>query len=134
MTELQPDNAVAWNSRCWARAIAGQFDGAVSDCNEALRLKPDYINAIDSRAFAKLRAGRFKQAIEDYDQPLQLEPRKGASLYGRGVARRQSGDDTGGNADITLARAFKPNVAVEFSRYGAPVPAGGTTPARIGRN
>ena len=34
---LEPANATAWNSRCWARAVIGQLQPALADCTEALR-------------------------------------------------------------------------------------------------
>ena len=128
VTRLQPENAAAWNSRCWARAIAGQLQTALSDCNEALRLKPDYVNALDSRGFVYLKSNQLDNAITDYDEALRLEPRKVASLYGRGIAKRRKGDFTGGNADIAAARAIKQDVSTEFMRYGISPPASDPPP------
>jgi hypothetical protein len=36
--KLQPQNPSSWNSRCWLRALAGQLDQALKDCDESLRL------------------------------------------------------------------------------------------------
>ena len=49
-------------------------------------------------------------------------PKKVASLYGRGMAKRRKQDVAGGNADIAAARAIKPEVSVEFARYGISPP------------
>jgi tetratricopeptide (TPR) repeat protein len=32
---LAPANAAGWSGRCWSRAIVGQLDQALADCNEA---------------------------------------------------------------------------------------------------
>jgi tetratricopeptide (TPR) repeat protein len=119
---LQPANAAAWNSRCWTRAVIGQLQTALSDCNEALRLRPDYVHALDSRAFIHLKSGRYDEAIADYDAALRLDPKKVASLYGRGMAKRRKQDLAGGNADIAAARAIKADVSAEFARYGVSPP------------
>ena len=37
---LDPNAAVAFNNRCFARATVNQFQKAVADCNESLRLQP----------------------------------------------------------------------------------------------
>jgi tetratricopeptide (TPR) repeat protein len=91
---------------------------ALADCNEAVKVKPDYINALDSRGFVLLRMGRYDEAIADYDAALQIDSSKVASLYGRGMAKRRKGDYAGGNIDIAAAKAAKPSVIAEFSRYG----------------
>jgi tetratricopeptide (TPR) repeat protein len=107
--KLEPKDAVA---------VVGGLQEALADCNEALKLKPESINALDSRGFVLLRMGRYNEAINDYDAVLRIEPNKVASLYGRGMAKRRKGDDSSGNTDIAAARVIKPDVAVEFTRYG----------------
>jgi Flp pilus assembly protein TadD len=37
--KLEPQNAFALNNRCYVRAISGALDGALPDCNEALRIR-----------------------------------------------------------------------------------------------
>ena len=70
---LQPANVAAWNSRCWTRAVIGQLQAALSDCNEALRLRPDFANALDRRGFVHLQSGRYDHAIADYDAALRAQ-------------------------------------------------------------
>jgi hypothetical protein len=41
-----------------------------------------------------------------------------SSLYGRGLAKPQKGDPTGGNADIASAKAIEANIVEDFARYG----------------
>ena len=39
---LQPDaKKDVWNERCWVRAISGDLDGALADCNEAVHREPN---------------------------------------------------------------------------------------------
>jgi hypothetical protein len=49
---------------------------------------------------------------------LRLDPKKFASLYGRGMAKRRKQDVSGGNADIAAARRLRPEIAMDFARYG----------------
>ena len=102
--------------------MIGQLQAALSDCNEALRLRPDFANALDSRGFVHLKSGRYDEAIVDYDAALRLDPKKLASLYGRGMAKRRKQDIAGGNADIAAARALKPEISMDFARYGVSPP------------
>ena len=96
------------------RAIAGRAG--------ALRLRPDFANALDRRGFVHLQSGRYDHAIADYDAALRLDAKKPASLYGRGMAKRRKQDVAGGNADIAAARALKPEVSMDFARYGLSPP------------
>ena len=106
------------NDRCWARAVAMiDLDGALADCNEALRLMPDFVPALDSRAFLHLRGGRFQDAITDYDVAIMGSPQDSWSLYGRGIAKLRMGDSAGGQADIEASKTVQ-DVAPEFAAYG----------------
>ena len=57
-------------------------------------------------------------AIADIDQALKLRPTLASALYGRGVAKIKKGENADGEADVSAAKAIKPNVAEEFARYG----------------
>ncbi len=121
MTKLQPENAVAWNSRCWTRAIVGQLPAA--HCPTAARrcrLRPGYVNALDSRGLVYLEArpaglrhrrlqpgaaGRSEKSI------LALWP------WHR-HKHRKGGDAAGANADFAAARAIKASVSADYTRYG----------------
>ena len=60
------------------------------------------------RATAHQRKGDLDRAIQDYDQAARLEPNFAAAVYGRGVAKEQTGDKTGAEADIAAARTIDP--------------------------
>jgi hypothetical protein len=62
--------------------------------------------------------GQWDSAVADYDSALRLDPRLTASLYGRGLARLNRGDRSGGNTDIAAAKAIKPAIDEEFAHYG----------------
>jgi tetratricopeptide (TPR) repeat protein len=100
---LAPANAAAWSGRCWSRAIIGQLEPALADCNEALRLESS-AGTRERRALVHLKSGQFDKAIADYDVALKTNPRLAGALYGRGLARLRSGDTAAGNADITEAK------------------------------
>ena len=85
---------------CWTRAIVGDLEAALADCDEANRLKPNYIYALDSCGFTYLKMGKFLQAIADYDAALKIDPRIAHSLYGRGLAKLKSNDAEGGRVDL----------------------------------
>jgi tetratricopeptide (TPR) repeat protein len=119
MLRRQPNSADNLNNRCWSRALANsELEGAVRDCDLALKASPDSAAIFDSRAWVKLRLGRLDQAIADFDSALRVSPRQGASLYGRGLAKLRKGDKEGGERDLAEARRIDFDVEPLFKRYG----------------
>ncbi|HUB63412.1 MAG TPA: caspase family protein [Methylocella sp.] len=114
---LHPKDAEALNNRCWARAMIGDSMTALKDCNEALQLRPVYADALDSRGFIKLKIGEPSSAIVDYEAALRIK-KQASSLYGRGIAKKQTGDTAGGESDIAAAKTLDPAIATEFERSG----------------
>ena len=113
----KPDRV--FNSRCWARAVAGLEPRlALADCNQALTLAPGNPSYLDSRGLVDLRLGDFDGAIKDYSTALAAMPSLAASLYGRSIARRRKGDVAGADADASAATAMDNSVAAQFDRWG----------------
>jgi tetratricopeptide (TPR) repeat protein len=127
---LAPANAAAWSGRCWSRAIVGQLDQALSDCNEALRLEPS-ANTLERRALVYLKSGQFGKAIADYDCALKTNPKRAGLLYGRGMAKLRGGDAAGGNADMAAAKEIDPRVADAFAGYNVPALRAEATPPAV---
>jgi tetratricopeptide (TPR) repeat protein len=105
-----------WNGRCWTRAIVGELQAALADCNEALRLKPDVTATLDSRGLIYLKMGQWDSGIDDYRSALRVNPKSASSLYG--LAKLKKGDMSGGNADIAAAKAIEANIVGDFLPYG----------------
>ena len=109
----------AWNERCWTRAIVGQLQSALANCNEALRLQPNVAAIFDSRAFAYLKMGQWNAAIADYNSALRLEPSACKRALRTRTCQAQEGrSNPAGNADIKAAIAIKSNIVADFVRYG----------------
>jgi tetratricopeptide (TPR) repeat protein len=75
----------AWNSRCWARAIIGELETALQDCNQALQMRPAYSEALDSRGLVYLKMGKLDEAIADYTSVLEVRKKNvgSPSRFGR---------------------------------------------------
>lgn len=112
---LKPDYASAFDNRCFGRTVLGQLPQALADCNVAVRIAPT-ANHYDSRALVYLKMKNYTAAIADYDAALQIDPKLDSSLYGRGLAKRMTGDRAGGDADIHSAEAITPDIAEQFGK------------------
>jgi tetratricopeptide (TPR) repeat protein len=111
------DYAYASALRCYARTrLATELALAALDCDRAVAARPDERYVHDIRAFLLFTSGRYGDAIEEYSVSMRLDPAWKASQFGRGMARRKSGDMKGGDADLAAARADDPDVEKEYER------------------
>ncbi len=72
--QLNPNNAWAYNNRCWSYALLRRAEEALHDCDQALRLLPDQPEILDSRALAYWLLDDKDKARHDLDQAHQLDP------------------------------------------------------------
>ena len=66
------DNYLAHNSRGIAYGERGQYQLAIEDFNEAIRLKPDYAKAYHNRGFAYLLQGKNIPGCRDAQKACEL--------------------------------------------------------------
>jgi tetratricopeptide (TPR) repeat protein len=114
---LDPNNATAFDNRCWTRAALGLLDEALQDCEHSLRLRPNSQSTLSTRGFVHLKSGALDAAIADYNAALATNALNPYSLYGRGAAKLKKGDATGAD-DVSAAKAVRTDIAEEFARYG----------------
>ena len=74
------------NQGC-AWIVQHEFDKALAEFNEAIRLEPGCPDAYIHRAFAWTSKGEYDNAIADYDKAVVLEPRSAAAYNDRAWLR-----------------------------------------------
>ena len=117
---LAPEYTWAFNNRCYMRAIRGDGEAALADCNKALDAWKN-LERYDSRGFAYLRLGRYDKAIDDYNAAVTVEPGHpllAYPLYGRGVAKLARDDLAGGKSDIEEARRLDCAIDEKMAKFG----------------
>ncbi len=62
------------NRRGLAYYRKGEYERAIADLDEAIRLSPNYRNAYNSRAWVLLKAGRLEEAKRDADKAVAFAP------------------------------------------------------------
>lgn len=67
-------NSKILNNRAQAYISLKDYDNAISDCNEALRLDPSFIKAQKIRAKAHGASGNWEEAIKDYKSVAESNP------------------------------------------------------------
>jgi lipoprotein NlpI len=78
--EPTEDLFAAFNSRGNAYTDKGQYERAIQDYNEALKLNPGYVIAYHNRGIARFALGQFADAGTDFDQKLTLDAKSAPGL------------------------------------------------------
>jgi tetratricopeptide (TPR) repeat protein len=81
------DRAVALTNRSNAYRLHGDYDRAISDATDSIRIYPDYALAYANRANAYLGKGDTDNAIKDANAVIH-----GAPTYPGGTRRRLQGE------------------------------------------
>lgn len=89
---LGRDLADALRGRANALLSQGEYDLAIQDYDEAMRLAPGQATLFNNRGNAKLRSGQHAAAIADYDQAIRLRADYPSAFNNRGSAWFQAGD------------------------------------------
>jgi tetratricopeptide (TPR) repeat protein len=106
----------AFEKRGLAYFRKGDYDRAIEDFDQALRLKPKYGGAFLARANAYVEKKDYDLAIRDYDQVLRLDPDSARAFYDRGIANTYKGTYDRAIQDYDHALHLKPGNA--DSLYG----------------
>jgi tetratricopeptide (TPR) repeat protein len=78
----------AFNSRGNIHLSQRNYDRAIDDYNEAIRLDATYAIGFTNRGLAYQRKGQIDRAIEDYDKAIGLNRRLAAAFFARANAYR----------------------------------------------
>jgi tetratricopeptide (TPR) repeat protein len=104
---LKPNQAL-YNMRGSAYYDKGEYDIAIADFNDALRIGPPSGIIFHNRGNALRSKGDFAHAIADYDEAIRLNPKEAYSYQNRGSAKQALGDLDGALADINQAIRLNP--------------------------
>ena len=86
----------------------------------SVQARPRYLDALDSRGFVNLKLGQPKNAIADYDAALRIDPKHPSALYGRGIAKRRTGNTETWWREHGRGETHPPRHVPTSFRYGIP--------------
>ena len=89
----------------------GQYDRAVAEYTEAIRIEPRSALAYMGRGVARAKAGQVKQAIADQTEAIRIEPGLAAAFRNRGRDHWTRGAVKSALADFTEAIRLEPQDA-----------------------
>lgn len=102
------------------------FEQALADMNEAIKLQPHYAGFFINRAFLRHRLDDYFGAMSDYDYAIELDPLNPMAYYNRALLRAEVHDYDKSIADLTQVLTMRPsdyrslyNRAVIYNEKGA---------------
>ncbi|MBS0208486.1 MAG: tetratricopeptide repeat protein [Planctomycetes bacterium] len=107
----------ALNNRAAVWTFKGEFDLAIADYNDEMRLNPGPI-AYNNRGYTYYRKGDYDRAINDFNQALRQEPNHRLALCNRGASYQQKGDYEAAMADYNQAIRASPNFTIAYALRG----------------
>jgi len=111
-------SAAAYATRAKQRILAEDYDGAIADYNEAIRLDHTNTSAYNNRGLARRAKGDFDGAIADASEAIRLDPTNATVYTNRGFARNAKGDLDGAIADYNEAIRLDPTNATAYNNRG----------------
>jgi tetratricopeptide (TPR) repeat protein len=126
-----PQGLVAvFNSRGNVHLNNRNFDRAIDDYNEAIRIDPKYAIGFHNRGLAYLRKGRLDPAIEDFGAAIRLNPKYTSAFINRALAYQEKAQwdfnaylaegvyEDRAIQDLDEAIRLDPNNAIAFRNRG----------------
>ena len=94
------------------------YESAIEDFNQAIRLNPNYSQAYNGRGLAYHNQGDYRRAIGDYNQAIRLNPEYAIAYTNRGFAYSGQGDYERAIGDYTEAIRLNPDFAIAYNNRG----------------
>lgn len=85
------------------------YEQALSDMDEAIKLQPRYAGFFINRAFLRYNLDDYFGAMSDYDYAIQLDPLNSMALYNRALLRAEVHDYNKAAEDLSQVLALHPN-------------------------
>jgi len=108
----------AFYNRGNAYAASGDFDRAIADYDQAIRLNPNMAAAFGNRGHAYQEKKQIQNALADYDQAIRLNPGAVVALHNRCWARVVIGHLNDALSDCTESLRIRPDNAGTLSTRG----------------
>jgi|GEM_PF-1156587 len=109
---------IAYAGRAAALNHKGEYDKAIADCNEALRLQPAYADAFNNRGLAYYYKDDHGNAMKDYNEAIRLDPKLAMAYYNRGTIYLQSAEYDKAISDLNNALSLDPKQPGAYNNRG----------------
>lgn len=117
--QLSQENlATSYYNRGYEYRAKEEYDAAIADFNQALKLSPNMTQAYNNRAVALYDKGEYDESIADYNAALRLDPKHLNAFYGLGNAYKSKGEYDKAIDNYAQALTINPNLSGAFINRG----------------
>jgi tetratricopeptide (TPR) repeat protein len=115
---LDPGNDGAYVNRGIAYRRIQDYEHALSDYGQAIRLNPAAADAFNNRGNAYREMLEFDKALRDYDEAIRLNPKYAHAYNNRGVIYLEMGEPIRATVDFDEAIEHDPGYANAYRNRG----------------
>jgi tetratricopeptide (TPR) repeat protein len=108
--------AAVYQQRAYAAATSQQFQNAVNDYSEAIKLKPDDPRIYEQRAAVEMKLNDNDKALADYSEAIKLKPNEVRYYSYRSYIYEVKGDINNSMADADKVLKLDPKNQEALSR------------------
>ena len=106
---ISPDTYFRWG---YMKLGLENYNGAIADLTETIRLAPKNVYAYFNRGIAKSYLGQYTDAIADWSEAIRLDPNFISAYVNRGFLKGELGQYIAAIADFNTVIQLKPNFAL----------------------
>ena len=110
-----PNSYYGWHMRGVSWKDKKEYDNAIKDLTEAIRLKPDSSESYNSRGNAWVCKQEHDKAVADYTEAIRLDPKNATAYICRGMALADKKEYDKAIADYTEAIRLDSKYAGSFN-------------------
>jgi tetratricopeptide (TPR) repeat protein len=108
--------AAVYQQRGYAAATNQQFENAISDYSEAIKISPEDARIYEQRAAVEMKTNDYHKALADYSEAIKLKPNEARYYLYRGYIYETKGDLKSSMADTERVLKLEPGNADAKSR------------------
>ena len=101
---------IAYNNRGNAYTTKGEYDRAVQDYDQSIKLDPSYTKSFNNRGVAYQKKGEYDRAISDFDDAIKLDSNYASALANRAETYLSKGEYERAVRDFDEAIRVKPTL------------------------
>ena len=108
------DEAEVYTNRGVAKSQLGEYEEALADYDEAIRLKPNYAETYYNRGLTNTLLGKHQDSLTDYNEAIRLKPDYVEAYINRGPTNLILGEYAEALVDLNEVIRLQPNFVLAY--------------------